>query len=201
MQNPKTRLSLLANLKNSRADEAWMEFVELYRPLVIRVAQAKGLQHADAEDLAQDVLTTVGRTIETFEHRGVGSFRSWLYQVTRNLVVNRLTRPSGPIGSGDSKIQEWLSQHPSEDDPTASLFLLEYRRTRFQQAAAKIKGRFAADTWDAFWLTAVEQQSVQDVAEKLGKSAGAIRVARCRVIAKLREEVAGDDDSDILLRQ
>jgi len=194
-------LSLLANLKNPGADDAWTEFASLYRPLVIRVARAKGLQHADAEDLAQEVLATVGRSIGTFEHRGNGSFRSWLFRITRNLVVNRLTRPSEPIGSGDSGVQKMLSQHPADDEPTATFFLLEYRRVRFQQAATKVKPQFAPETWEAFWLTAIEQQSVASVAEQLGKSAGAIRVARCRVIAKLRDEIAADDDSEILLTE
>lgn len=201
MQTPETRLSLLVSLKNPNADDAWTDFDALYRPLVIRVAQAKGLQHADAEDLAQEVLMTVRRTIESFERRGDGSFRSWLFRVTRNLVVNRLTRTSGPTGSGDSKVQKALSQQPADDDPTATLFLLEYRRARFKQAAAKVKSQFALTTWQAFWLTAIEEQPVDHVARKLGKTPGAVRVARCRVIARLRDEVAIDDDSEILLRR
>jgi len=139
LQTPNTRLSLLASLKDPGADDAWTEFARLYRLLVIRVAQAKALQHADAEDLAQKVLVAVRRSIESFDHRGEGSFRSWLFQVTRNLVVNRLTRSAGSIGSGDSKVQKALSQQPAKDDPTARLFLLEYRRARFQQAAAVVK--------------------------------------------------------------
>lgn len=38
----------------------------IYRPMVLRVAMAKGLQHADADDLAQDVLSAVGNAIESF---------------------------------------------------------------------------------------------------------------------------------------
>jgi len=66
--------------------EGWREFAAIYRPLVYRVARAKGLQHADAEDLTQDVLAVVERSLDQFDPT-IGGFRSWLYQITRNLVV------------------------------------------------------------------------------------------------------------------
>ena len=65
----------MASLCDPASEEAWSEFAGVYRPLVIRVARAKGLQHADAEDLAQDVLATVGRAIESFDPDADGSFR------------------------------------------------------------------------------------------------------------------------------
>ena len=48
MQGPETRESLLARLNSPQSDEGWREFAAIYRPLVYRVAKAKGLQHADA---------------------------------------------------------------------------------------------------------------------------------------------------------
>lgn len=185
MQGPETRESLLARLGSPQSDEGWREFAAIYRPLVYRVAMAKGLQHADAEDLAQDVLAVVQRSLDQFDPT-VGGFRSWLYQITRNLVVNHLTRGRGPIGSGDSDVQRLLSQRPADDDQTATLFRLEYRRVRFRNAATMVKSEFSDATWSAFWLTAVELQSIGSVAEQLGKSEGAIRVARCRVLDRLR---------------
>lgn len=185
MQGPETRESLLAKLSSPLSDEGWGEFATIYRPLVYRVAVAKGLQHADAEDLAQEVLSVVERSLDQFDPQR-GGFRSWLYQITRNLVVNHLTRRRGPIGSGDSDIGRLLSQQPADNDQTATLFRIEYRRVRFQHAAAIVKSEFNEATWSAFWLTAVELQSIAHVASQLNKSEGAIRVARCRVLDRLR---------------
>ena len=53
MENPDTRKSLLIRLNESSHDDAWPEFVEIYEPLIYRLAKAKGLQHADAEDMTQ----------------------------------------------------------------------------------------------------------------------------------------------------
>ncbi|WP_231742206.1 sigma-70 family RNA polymerase sigma factor [Stieleria varia] len=194
MQGPETRLSLLASLNDPSASDAWAEFDGLYRPLVYRVARGKGLQHADAEDLAQQVLAVVNGAIDSFDPDADGSFRGWLFTITRNLVVNHLTRgphsrKHGPIGSGDSKVQQMLMQHPSDESHTATLFQLEYRRGRFQQAARKLKSQFNEETWQAFWRTSVDGQSISDVAEQLARTPGAIRMARCRVLARIRGEV------------
>lgn len=199
MQGPETRLSLLARLNDPASEEAWAEFATIYRPLVYRVARAKGLQHADAEDLAQQVLTVVGSAIGKFDANGDGSFRSWLFTITRNLVVNHLTRgplsgKKGPMGSGDSDVQKLLLQHPAVETHTASLFRLEYRRSRFQSAACKLKSNFGDETWQAFWMTAVEGHSIDEAAKRLAKTTGAIRMARCRVLACIRQEVQDDEE-------
>jgi len=189
MNGPETRESLLASLNSPVADEGWREFAAIYRPLIFRVAVAKGLQHADAEDLTQEVLAVIERSLGSFDSSR-GSFRGWLYQITRNLVVNHLTRGRGPVGTGDSNVARILAQHPQPNDDTATLFRLEYRRTRFQQVTSIVRAEFHASTWDAFWSTAVDLRSIESVAKELGKSQGAVRVARCRVLDRLRVVVS-----------
>lgn len=202
MPEPETRASLIAGLTDPAAEEVWAEFVGIYRPLIFRVAVAKGLQAEDAEDVTQEVFGRVQGAISSFENRGPGSFRRWLYQITRNLVVNELTRGpfSGnrePVATGDSEIANHLAQTPAETDDTATLFRLEYRRARFQQTASKLRKRFSEATWQCFWLTSTENRSDKEVAQQLGKSAGAVRVARCRVLAKIREEIADDPSEEV----
>ncbi len=197
MQGPETRVSLIGKLGGSASDEAWAEFTALYRPLVIRVALAKGLQHADAEDLAQDVLATVGRAIGSFDPSADGSFRGWLFKITRNLCVNHLTRgpfsgKRGPIGSGDSDVQRMLMQLPS-DEATVTKFTTEHRRLRFQQAAEELKSSFSNSTWLSFWFTAVDGRSIDSVAKELEITNGAVRVARCRVLARLKATIQTQD--------
>ena len=61
---PPTRASLLVRLKSPRDERAWTEFVENYEPLIHRLARARGVQGADADDLAQDVFCAVAGAIE-----------------------------------------------------------------------------------------------------------------------------------------
>jgi RNA polymerase sigma-70 factor (ECF subfamily) len=66
----------------------------------------------------------------------------------------------------------------------------EYRRGLFRLAAAQVRDQFEESTWNAFWLTAVDELSVQQVAEQLGKNIGAIYTARSRVINAIKKRVA-----------
>ncbi|MFO1044315.1 MAG: hypothetical protein U0941_21225 [Planctomycetaceae bacterium] len=50
---PETRLSLIWRLQSGTDADAWTEFSSIYRPVIVRLSLSKGLQAADAEDLAQ----------------------------------------------------------------------------------------------------------------------------------------------------
>lgn len=192
LQGPDTRASLIGKLHDSTSADAWAEFVRLYQPIVYRVARKRGLQHADAEDLTQDVLTTVGRKVGDFDLQHGGSFRGWLLKITRDLVVNKLTRGPREVGSGDSNVGEMINQQPVPED-TVTLLSIEHQRLMLSEAADRLRPTFSTPIWDAFWLTAVEGRSIAEVALQLGKTEGAVRVARCRVLAKLKKEVQTDD--------
>ena len=59
----------------------------------------------------------------------------------------------------------------------------------FARALELIRGEFEERTWTAFWRTAVEGQAAKDVAADLSMSPGAVRVAKSRVLHRLREEL------------
>jgi RNA polymerase sigma-70 factor (ECF subfamily) len=43
--------------------------------------------------------------------------------------------------------------------------------------------------WDAFWQVVVEEKSVADVAHSLKMRPGTVRVAKCRVLQRLRQQL------------
>jgi RNA polymerase sigma-70 factor (ECF subfamily) len=195
--SPATRQSLLVRLKNPRDEHAWAEFVEIYAPLIDRLARARGLQAADAADLTQEVFRAVAGAIDRYDPEPTrGSFRSWLFRIARNLIINLLAaRRIRPLATGDSDIQEMLERVPAPDGAETALFEAEYRRRVFLWAADQIQGEFRRATWQAFWLTAVEGREAKDAARVAGISIGAVYIARSRVMARLRaiiEQVEGE---------
>ncbi len=192
---PETRASLLIRVRDPADQAAWHEFVEIYRPLILRMARQKGLQDADAEDVAQEILVAVAKAVEEREHdRQRARFRTWLHRVAHNAILNALTRGRPDRGSGNSALLAALNQHESHTGPDSDLLRLEYRRELFRWAARQVRPEFQQATWEAFWFTAVEGRAVEDVAEELSKKPGAIYAARSRVIRRIQEKVIEYDE-------
>src|SRR5579872_2717400 len=162
---PETRQTLLVRLRDASDQRAWEEFVELYQPVVYRLARSRGLQHADALDLVQDVLVAVAGAIDGWDpDPALGHFRSWLFQIARNLTVNALARGGRSRGSGDSGFQHLVNSLPAQPDADATLFDLEYRREAFARAAALVRESVEEATWQSFWLTSIEGLAIEEVA-------------------------------------
>jgi RNA polymerase sigma factor (sigma-70 family) len=192
---PETRESLLARVKDPLDREAWIHFSAVYRPVVYRLARARGLQDADAQDLAQQVLAAVANAIERWEPDPErGRFRSWLSQIVRNAATNALTRVRPDTATGGTDVVSRLAQHPERDPEATEDFENEYRRAVFRWAQDRIREEFQESTWSAFQRTAVYGQSVPQVADDLGISVGAVYAARSRVMRRLKEMVRQYDD-------
>lgn len=189
---PLTRVTLLARIKDGGDGDAWREFVRLYGPVVYRFARNRGLQDADAADLMQDVLRSVARHAGRMEYDPKkGTFRGWLYTITRNKIYNFLSAQRlRPRGSGDADAHERLDATPArpEDGPDEE-WEREYQRRLTARAMEKVRGEFQPATWEAFQGTAVDGKPAAEVGAGLGMSPGAVYVAKSRVLARLREEV------------
>ncbi len=189
-ESPLTRASLLVQLRDGTNHVAWQEFMKLYGPVVYGFARRRGLQDADAADLMQDVMRSVSGAIGRLEYdRNQGTFRGWLFTITRNKVFNFLSaRRIRPQGSGDTTTNQLLNSHPDTADDSDT-WELEYQRRLASIAMDRIKGEFQENTWRAFQLTAVEGIAAAEVAKQVGISPGAIYVAKSRVLARLKQEV------------
>lgn len=194
---PDTRVSLIIRLRQPGNQEAWQEFVSLYEPLICRLAARKGFQHADAQDILQDVLVAVSKGIERFEiGEDRGRFRGWLFRISRNLIINAIEKRQRVVfGSSDSDICERLAQEPALSPQEHSAYVLEFRRELFQWAARKIRPEFQPATWSLFWRTSVEGEAIADAARELGLSIGAAYAARCRILTRLRKTIEELDDT------
>ncbi len=188
---PETRASLILRLPDAQDVAAWEELVELYGPLLFRLALRQGLQPADADDLVQEVFTAVARSVSQWlERPDRGKFRAWLARIARNTAVNLLTRrTTQPLAAGGDAAASVLAELAAREAELSQTFELEYRREVFIWAADLVRKSVAETTWQSFYLTHVEGLAIADAAAQLGVSVGTVYVARSRVMSRLQELV------------
>ncbi len=140
----------------------------------------------------QDVLGSVVRAAARLEYDpSRGSFRGWLYTVARNRIFTFLeaNRHNPGRGQGGSDGPSRLEAVAGSEWEFAESWDEEYERNLADLAMQRIQGEVQPATWQAFWQTAVEGKPAREVGAALGMSAGAVYVARSRVLARIKEEV------------
>jgi len=197
-----TSLSLLDRVK-ADDQQAWQRLVGLYSPLVCHWCARWQVTGADADDVVQDVFVAVAAGIVKFQRprpavcapstvtrsEAAGSFRGWLGAITRNKLRDfyerRQRQPAAQGGSDVHRLFQEMPDSTLSDDATDAAQLSDV----YYRALELIRGDFEDHTWQAFWRTAVDNQTPAEVAPALGMSKAAVRQAKARVLRRLKEEV------------
>lgn len=187
-----TRVSLLLRIREDDADsrsEAWVEFVERYGRLIYDWCLNRRLQPADAEDVTQDVLVRMARTLKTFEYNPKLTFRGWLRRVTENALADFFRdRERRAMMKLSGSILETLKDVTARDDLVKRLgqsFDLEL----FERAAAMVQKRVEARRWQAWHLTAVKKIAAEDVSQQLDMKIPTVYSSRYQVQKMISEEL------------
>ncbi|HEY1376761.1 MAG TPA: sigma-70 family RNA polymerase sigma factor [Gemmataceae bacterium] len=189
MMSEPTSLTLLERARR-RDPQGWSRLVALYGPLVEHWCRRGGARPADAADIAQEVFLAVADGLTDFERRRPGSFRAWVRGITRHKLLDYHRRAGRhPPAAGGTAAQARLEALPDpaaggEDDAAETGGL-------YHRALDLIRSEFEDRTWRAFWQTAVDGRTAADAGAELGMTAVAVRVAKARVLARLRAEVGG----------
>jgi RNA polymerase sigma-70 factor (ECF subfamily) len=186
-----TSPTLLERIKAGDA-AAWDRLVRLYAPLVYRWCHHWDLPDQEIADVFQDVFQAVSLHVAGFRKDRPGdTFRGWLRTIAHNKVrdhFRKLGREPGGAGGTDAQIR--LTMLPAVESPDREDADGEQAdRELFRRALELIRTEFEERTWRAFWQTAVEDRAPKDVAAELSMSPGAVRVAKSRVLRRLRQEL------------
>jgi RNA polymerase sigma-70 factor (ECF subfamily) len=194
--NGSTSRSLLAGARHG-TPAAWERLVRLYAPLVASWCRRWEVAEQDIGDVLQEVFTAVASHLDRFrKERPADTFRGWLRTIARSKVADYFRRgaiePSGGGGTEATRRMEQIpdmradSELPDTTDDAAETALVE---NLLHRALESIRGEFHERTWQAFWQTVVDGRLAADVAAGLDMSPGAVRVAKSRVLLRLRREL------------
>lgn len=187
-----TRHSLLARACEGEED-AWKRLSDLYRPLILGWLRRYGLQSEDAEDLAQEILVAVVRSLGEFAHSGRrGAFRSWLRTITVNRTRNFWkAQGNRETATGDSGVLQLLQGLEDEDSELSRVWDQQHDQYVVRCLLDLVALEFEPKTVLAFRRLTLDGASGEEVARELATSVGAVYVAKARVLKRIRQEAEG----------
>lgn len=180
-----TTLLRLVMLKD---EAAWRDLTRVYGALIRFWCRRAKVADADIDDIEQEVFRAVFSAIETFvPSKSQGSFRSWLWTITRNKVRDyfkiRLNKAVSVGGTGAYLALQQLPEcEPREAESDA---LDEADPTR--QALKIIQGEVKQHTFDAFWRSTVDGVAPDIIAKDLSITVDSVYQAKARVLRRLRQ--------------
>ena len=129
-----------------------------------------------AEDLTAEVFHKALAHIGNFEFRGA-PFGAWLIRIAANAVADQSKRAARETGTPGA-------EPASEPDMEA----IENRARLF-----RLVEDLPADQKQVIYGRFVEQHSIRDIAQQLGRSEGAVKQLQFRAIQNLRSRMEGAD--------
>lgn len=185
---------MIGKLKDLDDAQTWGEFFRVYDRLVLGLARQRGLSDGEAEDVAQEVFRCVVETIHRFKPgRRPGSFRRWLSRLTHWRSIDMI-RERGPLKMVPMDSKDWdddtaLVDQVADKDDAEERIEGEARRYLIQTALRQLERDVSPRQIQVFQLLVLEEWPVRKVCTFMKMNAGAVYVARHRVITRLREEL------------
>ena len=184
-----TRQSLLTRLKNSEDQQGWQRFFDTYAGVIHALAVRSGLNAAEADDALQETLLSVAREMPGFRYDPTkGSFKGWLFQISRRRIADQFRRRARRQRDGDD-VDDFIQNTPDPNgDGLDRLWEEEWRENQLQLAIERVKQKVAARQWQMFDLAALQNLPMAKVCELLGVNRAQVYMAKMRVGRLLKAE-------------
>ncbi|MEE8169915.1 MAG: RNA polymerase sigma factor [Phycisphaerae bacterium] len=183
-----TTTTLLDQLQEPSNRSAWDGFAGRFRKPVVRFARKMGLPAEDAEDAAQETLAEFSRAYGAGRYdRSRGRLRKWLFGIAYRQIANvrrRLSReaavrsPGNPPSACLAAAPDAIARHKRRDETREAALL--------QHCLELARRDVDPDTYRAFELVVLEQQSPAQAASTLGVPVKSVYNAKHRILGKLR---------------
>lgn len=187
-----TNTALLEGLKNPGNQVVWQDFVERYRPMIVRYARRFGLDDTDAEDAAQQALIAFCTAYRDGKYdREKGRLRVWLFGIARNQLLNLRRREVGHAAHERQVVnapnETTFFARIGDDDQMEKVWDEEWRDSVLRQCLEEVRREFDAKTIQAFELFAWKGLPAQEVADQIGVTSNAVFISKHRVMKRIRE--------------
>ena len=158
--------------------DAFGALYDRYFPQIYRFAYSRVRDQSLAEDVTSEVFFKALRNIKRFTYSG-HPFSSWLYQITLNAIADHYRGQHGEV-----ELEEGASLPsgaPNVDDEVV-------RRDRSRRVWSAID-QLPRHQRAAMVLKFGEDKKIEEIAQIMGKSAGAVKLLLHRAVERLRREL------------
>jgi RNA polymerase sigma-70 factor, ECF subfamily len=178
----------------SEGDEAAFEIImRRHNRLLFRTARSILKIDAEAEDALQETYLRAWRALSTF--RAESKLSTWLVRIVTNEALGRLRRRSASVIPFDATMDaaDSDSEQSMDDDPDQRPECIAMRSDVRRLVEARIDALPEAFR-TVFVLRAVEEWSVEEIAEALQLPEATVRTRHFRARGLLRESLSRDID-------
>lgn len=180
---------LFLKLRATRDPEVFGKLYDIYVDQIYRFIYFKVGRKEEAEDLTGDVFLKTWQYINEMGSEVIDNLRAFLYQTARNTVIDFYR-------SRDQKEFVALPQEQENDEEKPSMEIIDEKQDLVEkielasdlEEVKKALQKIREEYREIIVLRFVEEMSVKETAEILGKSEGAVRVLLHRAVAALKEE-------------
>ena len=179
-----THVSLITRLREGIDPAAWREFEDRYGDLIRSVGLRRGLQPADCDDVAQEVMLALTRSLPGFVYDSQrGRFRGYLKTITGHIIFQKLRQNRGHRAlSTDDAVAD------VDDDASMDvLWETEWRQYHMRLAMRTIENEFNELDRLAFTQYTLEGDSASATATAVGLSIDQVYQAKSRILRRLSE--------------
>ena len=188
-----TRSSLIHRLKATINGESWVEFFNAYADLIYNVARRSGLSEADAQDVVQETVLKVHKSLDTFHYnRGRGTFKGWLRTITRSRIADhfkKLQRRPAVHTPADNSAEVIASMPDPAGPELERIWDEEWNRNLITTALSHVKNRVSPKQFQIFKCYCIDEWTVGEIGRSLNVNAAQVYMAKQRVGKIFREEM------------
>jgi RNA polymerase sigma factor (sigma-70 family) len=192
-----TRKSLLGRLKNWEDNQSWREFFDTYWRLIYNFAVQRGLSHEEAQEVVQETVVAVAKSIGKFEYDPkLCAFKTWLLTATRSKIANQFAkRARHPVAAGpvENNPDHTPLLERVSDDQQESLWERaweeDWQKNLMDAAIQRVKRSVPIEHYQMFDLFVLKNWPAKEVAKTLGVTIAHVYVAKHRISKLIRKQV------------
>ncbi len=192
-----TRSSLVNRLRDWDDQSGWQAFFDRYWKLIYSVAIKSGLSDGEAQDVVQETVVAVAKQMREGGYDPArSSFKNWLCLITRRRIVDHLRRRTKvikqPLVVGeDTSRTDTIGRLP---DPAGleleAIWDEEWRKNLVDAAIERVKQNVTPKQFQIFDLSVFKNLPVREVTKLLKVNTAQVYLARHRISALIKKEVA-----------